>query len=189
MGFSSLFYSKIIVELGMGDGRLLEALATNDNNNSLYIGIELDSTQCRHAKSRISSLSNVVIMNGSFEDVVPTFLDESISEFIMVLPDPTFIDEKREEQWKPFYKTVYSKLKRGGTLRLITELTDEMLQPVGDEQYSRWAYWLESSFLSLGFARASRKEGAPREYLSSCLEQFRGDPLRIRMITLNLHKQ
>lgn len=188
MGFSSLFYSQVIVELGMGDGRLLEALATH-NNNSLYIGIELDSTQCRHAKSRISGLSNVVIMNGSFEDVVPTFLDGSIYQFIMVLPDPAFIDEKREEQWKPFYKTVYSKLKRGGTLRLITELTDEILQPVGDEQFLRWAYWLESSFLSLGFALANRNEGAPREYLSSCLEQFRGDPQRIRMITLDLHKQ
>jgi tRNA G46 methylase TrmB len=188
MGFSSLFYSKVIVELGMGDGRLLEALATH-NNNSLYIGIELDSTQCRHAKSRISSLSNVVIMNGSFEDLVPTILDESISQFIMVLPDPAFIDEKREEQWKLFYKIVYSKLKKGGTLRLITELTDEILQPVSDEQFLRWAYWLESSFISLGFALASRNEGAPKEYLSSCLEQFRGDPQRIRMITLDLHKQ
>jgi len=188
MGFSSLFYSKVIVELGMGDGRLLEALAKH-NNNSLYIGIELDSSQCRHAKSRISSLPNVVIMNRSFEDVVPTFLDESISQFIMVLPDPAFIDEKRAEQWKPFYKIVYSKLKRGGALRLITELTDEKLQPVGNEQYSRWAFWLESSFLSLGFALSSCNEGAPREYLSSCLEQFRGDPQRIRMITLDLHKQ
>jgi tRNA G46 methylase TrmB len=187
MGFSSLFYRKVVVELGMGDGRLLEILAKH-NSNLLYIGIELDNDQCIQAKSRIS-LSNVVIMNSSFEDVVPTFLDESIDQFIVVLPDPAFIDERREEQWKPLYKGMYSKLKAGGTLRLITELTDEMLQPVGDDQYSRWAYWLKSSFLSLGFALVSRNEGAPREYLSRCLEQFRGDPQRIRMITLDLLKQ
>ena len=98
MDFSSLFYSKIIVELGMGDGRLLEVLAT-DNNNSLCIGIEIDSTQCLLAKSRVSRLPNVVIMNSSFVDVVSTFMDESISQFIMVLPDPAYIDEKREDQW------------------------------------------------------------------------------------------
>jgi tRNA G46 methylase TrmB len=187
MGLSSLFYPKVVVELGMGDGRLLETLA-KQNSNSLYIGIEFDNDRVRQAKSRIS-LSNVVILNRAFEDVVPTFLDESIDEFIAVLPDPAFIDEKREEQWKPFYKAVHSKLKTGGTLRLVTELTDEMLQPVSDDQYSRWANWLKFSFLSLGFALAGRTYGAPREYLSRCLEQFRGDPQRIRMITLNLLKQ
>jgi tRNA G46 methylase TrmB len=187
MSFSSLFYPKVVVELGMGDGRLIETLAKH-NRNSLYIGIELDNDRCRQAKSRIS-LSNVVIMNRSFGDVVPRFLDESIDQFIAVLPDPVFIDEKMQEQWKPFYKALYSKLKTGGTLRLITELTDAMLQPVSDDQYSRWAYWLKSSFLSLGFALAGRNEGAPREYLSRCLEQFRGDPQRIRMITLDLIKQ
>jgi tRNA G46 methylase TrmB len=187
MGSSSLFYSKVIVELGMGDGRLLEALATH-NSNSLCIGIEIDNTQCRLAKSRMSRLPNVVIMNCSFVDVVPTFMDESISQFIMVLPDPAYIDEKREDRWKPFYKTIYSKLKKGGTLRLVTELTDEILQPVGDDQYLRWTCWLKSSFRSLGFALTSHNEGSPREYFSSCLEQFRGDPQRIRMITLNLQK-
>jgi tRNA G46 methylase TrmB len=187
MSFSSLFYPKVVVELGMGDGRLLETLAKH-NSNSLYIGIDLDDDRCRQAKSRIS-LSNVIIMNRSFEDVVPTFLDESIDEFIALLPDPAYIDENKEQQWKPFYKVVYSKLKTGGTLRLVTELTDAMLEPVSNDQYLRWAYWLKSSFISLGFALVSHNEGAPREYLSRCLEQFRGDPQRIRMITLDLLKQ
>jgi tRNA G46 methylase TrmB len=187
MGFSHLFYPRLVVELGMGDGRLLETLAKH-NSNSLYIGIELDNDQCRQAKSRIS-LSNVVIMNSSFEDVVPTLLDESIDQFIAVLPDPAFIDEKREEQWKPFYKAVYSKLKKDGRLRLVTELTDDLLQPVSDDQYSRWADWLKSSFLSLGFTLAGQNEGAPRQYSSRCLQRFRGDQQRIRMITLDLLKQ
>src|SRR5919202_1944150 len=92
--FSSL-YPKVTVELGVGDGRLLESLAKR-NSNSLFIGIELDSNQYREAQSRIS-LSNVVIINSSFEDIVPRFLDESIDQFISVLPDPAFIDNKRQE--------------------------------------------------------------------------------------------
>nr|MDQ3976150.1 hypothetical protein [Thermoproteota archaeon] len=99
-----------------------------------------------------------------------------------------FIDEKSEEQWKPFYRSVYSKLKKKGRLRLVTELTDELLQPVSDDRYSAWADWLKSCFISLGFTLAGQQEGAPRQYLSRCIKQFRADPERIRMITLDLLK-
>ncbi len=80
---------------------------------------------------------------------------------LVVLPDPAFIDGKREEQWKPFYKSVYYKLKKEGRLLLVTELTDELLQPVSNDQYFAWADWLKSCFLSLGFALASQNDGAP----------------------------
>ena len=89
----------------MGDGILLESLAKRDGN-SIFIGIERNNKQYVQARSRIT-LSNVIIMNISFEDIVPTFLNESIDQFLAVLPDPAFIDGKREEQWKPFYKSVY----------------------------------------------------------------------------------
>jgi tRNA G46 methylase TrmB len=170
----------------MGDGTLLETLAKQDCN-SIYIGIELSNEQCVQAQSRIT-LSNVIIMNRSFEDLVPTFQDESIDQFIAVLPDPIFIDEKREEQWKLFYKSVHYKLKKEGRLQLVTELTDELFQPVSDDRYSAWAYWLRSCFLSLGFTLAGQQEGAPRQYVSRCIKQFSGDPERIRMITLELLK-
>ena len=170
----------------MGDGILLESLAKRDGN-SIFIGIERNNEQCVQARSRIT-LSNVIIMNISFEDIVPTFLNESIDQFLAVLPDPAFIDGKREEQWKPFYKSVYYKLKKGGRLLLVTELTDELLQPVSNDQYFAWADWLKSCFLSLGFALANQHDGAPRQYLSRCIKQFRGDPERIRMITLDLIK-
>jgi tRNA G46 methylase TrmB len=171
----------------MGDGILLETLAKHDDN-SIYIGIERDNEQCRQARSRIA-LSNVIIMNSSFDDIVPTFLNESIDQFIVVLPDPAFIDEKREERWKPFYKSVYYKLKKQGSLVLVTELTDELLQPVSNDQYFAWTDWLKSCFLSLGFTLANQLDGAPRQYLSRCIKQFKGDPERIRMITLDLLKQ
>jgi tRNA G46 methylase TrmB len=184
--FLSLFYPRLVVELGMGDGTLLETLAKRDRN-SIYIGIELDNEQCEQARSRIG-LSNVIIMNSSFEDLVPTFQDESVDQFIAVLPDPAFIDEKKEEQWKPLYKSLYDKLKKQGCFRLVTELTDELLQPVSDDRYSAWADWLKSCFISFGFTLACQQEGTPRQYLSRCIKQFKADPQRIRMITLDLFK-
>lgn len=170
----------------MGDGTLLETLAKRDRN-SIYIGIELDNEQCEQARSRIG-LSNVIIVNRSIEHLVPTFQDESVDQFIAVLPDPAFIDQKKEEQWKPLYKSLYDKLKKQGCFRLVTELTDELLQPVSDAQYSAWADWLKSCFISLGFTLASKQEGAPGQYLSRCIKQFKADPQRIRMITLDLLK-
>ena len=183
---SLLFYPRLVVELGMGDGTLIETLAKRDRN-SIYIGIELDNEQCEKARSR-SCLSNVFIVNSSIEDLVPTFQDESVDQFIAVLPDPALIDQKKEEQWKPLYKSLYDKLKKRGCFRLVTELTDELLQPVSDDQYLAWADWLESCFISLGFTLACQQEGAPRQYLSRCIEQFKADPQRIRMITLDLLK-
>jgi tRNA G46 methylase TrmB len=185
LDFSS--WPRVIVELGMGDGRVLETLAKR-SSNSLYVGIELDGDQCRQAQSRIA-LSNVVILNGSIEDIVPTFPDGSVDRFIAVLPDPAFIDEKKQSRWKPFYRGVYSKLKAGGTFELVTEITDELLQPVSDKAYEKWAAWLVSSLLSIGFSLASQHEGAPAQYSSRCLDQFRGDVERIRMVTLELAKR
>jgi tRNA G46 methylase TrmB len=184
LAFSS--WPRVIVELGIGDGRLLESLAKRDSN-SLHIGIELDSEQCRQAQSRIA-LTNVAILSGSFEEIVPTFPDGSVDRFITVLPDPRYIDEKKQDLWKPFYKTVYAKLKKNGTFELVTEITDELLQPVGDIAYAEWAGWLKSCFLSIGFVLKSQHEGASVQYSSRCLDQFRGDPERIRIATLELAK-
>jgi tRNA G46 methylase TrmB len=178
---------RVIVELGMGDGRLLETIARQDDA-FLYVGIELDNAECGQARSRIT-FSNVVILNGSFEYIVPGLLDESVCQFLVVLPDPAFIDQKREGQWKPLYRTIYSKLRKGGMLRLVTEMTDELLRPVTNDRFSAWADWLKSSFFSLGFTLAHQREGAPAQYLSRCIDEFRGDPERIRMITLDLVKQ
>jgi len=186
MDFAKLFssYPKVTVELGMGDGRLVESLAKS--GPGLYVGIEISSEQCTQARSRIS-LDNVVIIDGSFEDVVPAFPDASVDRFIAVLPDPAYIDEKKQERWTPFYKTVHSKLKQNGTFQLVTEMTDELLQPVSDSDYQRWSGWLATSFSSIGFM-VDRHEGAPARYSSRCLGQFRGDPERIRIATLDMTK-
>lgn len=179
-------HTRTIVELGMGDGRLIESLAQNDPQ-TVYIGIELDRDQCAQAGSRIR-LQNAFVIQGSFEEIVAKFPDNSVDGFIAVLPDPAFIDEKKEEQWRPLYKTVHAKLNRPGAFRLVTEITDELLQPVSNDAFDRWTVWLAETFRSLGFQVADLKEGPPEGYSSRCLDQFRGDPARIRMLTLDLSK-
>src|SRR4051794_27428231 len=111
MDFARLFssYPKVTVELGMGDGRLLESLAKS--GSGLYVGIEIGSKECGQARSRIT-LDNVIILDGSFEDVILSFPDASLDCIIAVLPDPAYIDEKKQDRWKPFYKMVHAKLKK-----------------------------------------------------------------------------
>ena len=179
-------YPRVVVELGMGDGRLLENFAKRDDK-SLFIGIEIDSERCEQARTRILA-KNVLVLDGSFEEILPDFPDASVDRFVAVLPDPAFIDETKVSRWMPFYEIAHAKLKKGGLFQLVTELTDELLQPVSDEEYLRWRGWLCASFLSVGFSLSGQREGAPAEYSTRCLDQFRGDPERIRIVTLDLEK-
>ena len=180
--------SKVIVELGMGDGSLLKTMSENDHdNNSFYIGIELDKCQYEKAMSQIK-LVNVKLLNGSFEDILPTFPDNSVYRVISVLPDPKYIDQLKQHKWKFIYEIVYKKLKNSGTLELVTEITDDLLQEVSDQVYNKWIEWLKYTFQSMGFQRITSREGAPPEYSSRCIDQFRADPKRIRMVTLDLKK-
>jgi tRNA G46 methylase TrmB len=180
--------SKVIVELGMGDGSLLKIMSENEHdNNSFFIGIELDKCQYERAMSQIK-LVNVKLLNGSFEDILPTFPDNSVYRVISVLPDPKYIDQLKQQKWKFVYEIVYKKLKNHGTLELVTEITDDLLQEVSDQVYTRWVEWLAYTFQSMGFQIVTIKEGTPEEYSSQCLDQFRADPKRIRMVTVNMKK-
>jgi tRNA G46 methylase TrmB len=179
---------KVIVELGMGDGRLLKAISENDHDkNSFYIGIEVDKSQYEQAISQ-NKLVNVKLLNGSFEDILSAFSDNSLYHVISVLPDPKYIDQLKEHKWKYLYKIVYEKLENYGTLELVTEITDDLLQEVSDQVYNKWIEWLKSTFQSIGFKEITSREGAPPEYSSRCIDQFRADPKRIRMVTLDLKK-
>jgi cyclopropane fatty-acyl-phospholipid synthase-like methyltransferase len=187
--FSSSTPSKVIVEIGMGDGQLLEKLAKCDDNiHSTYIGIELDKQQYENAKRRVNFV-NTILLDGSFEDIFPTFPDDFFDLVIAVLPDPDFIDNLQQWKWESFYKVVYSKLKNHGLFQLITELTDELLQPIPDKVYYDWVEYLSTTFQSIGFVLLTKEEGAPSDYSTRCIDQFRGDPERIRMITLNFEKK
>jgi hypothetical protein len=179
-------YPKVVVELGMGDGRLIESLSKSDAH-SLWVGIELDREKCKEAEPKLQ-LDNVVIINSAFEEILPRLPDDSIDRFVAVLPDPKYIDENKADSWKSLYRLVLEKLKRNGKFQLVTEITDELLQPVSNERYSSWVRSLVAVFISIGFSTADLLEGVPAGYSTRCLDQFKGDPERIRLVTIELIK-
>jgi tRNA G46 methylase TrmB len=190
--------SSVIVELGMGEGELLKLMVENEFDINLqasrktvrYIGIELDKKAFGVAKSLIKDGNHdIILLNGSYEQILPNFPDNSIDQILEVLPDPDFIDKAYQSRWKLFYEIVYSKLKIGGLLRLVTEITGDLYEPISDHVFEEWVAWLSQTLKSLGFTILHCKGGAPPEYSSRCLTQFRGDPQRIRMVTLDLVKK
>jgi putative methyltransferase len=188
---------KVVVELGIGNGRFLKKLVEMEKENnsnattkigSLYIGIELDSSKYDTARSALQSYTNVTLLHGSFEKIIHDFSDRSIDEIISVLPDPDFIDREKQKQWEKFYRVAQQKLSRKGRLRLVTELIDDLLQPVPEEAYKVWVRWLVKTFQDLGFFHLQTVEGSPLGYESECLERFRPDPERIRIATFDFVK-
>jgi len=189
---------KLTVELGMGDGRLLRKLLEADKEadrraangkSRKYVGIELDRSNYEIAKSLLKNYANVKLVNGSFEVLINDFLDCSIDEIISVLPDPKFIDIQNQDIWDKFYRIVNRKMSRDGRFLLVTEVIDDLLQPVSDEAYNAWVHWIVYTFQNMGFILVKSNEGPPDEYESECLERFKGDPERIRLATFDFIKR
>ena len=194
---SSFKADRIILELGCGDGlllgKLLEAERTGDtiqNNSrkSFYIGIECDSLKYNKATSVVEHFSNVKLLNGSFEVLIHEFSDCSIDKIISVLPDPEFIDIQNQYRWKKFYSVLNHKLVANGRLRIVTELTDDLLQPVTANAYDMWVQEIIEIFGELGFSLIRILDGPPLEYESECLRRFKQDPQRIRLATFDFAK-
>jgi phospholipid N-methyltransferase len=180
-------YEKVFVELGSGDGRLLKKLVRDETSrNILAIGIELDTSQYEKSCDLIEK-NNIHFINNSFEVLLPDFPDESIDSIISVLPAPRYIDSDYQELWVPFYQIVLKKLKETGSLILVTELTDDLFQPVSASDFVAWKYWLESVFISIGF-KLRTIDGVPSNFSSQFLDQFKGDPERIKIATLIMRK-
>ena len=194
---SSFKADRIILELGCGDGlllgKLLEAERTGDtiqNNSrkSFYIGIECDNLKYNKARSVVEHFSNVKLMNGSFEVLIHEFSDCSIDKIISVLPDPEFIDIRRQYRWKKFYCVLNRKLVANGSLRIVTELIDDLLQPVTADAYNTWVQEIIEIFGELGFSLIRILDGPPLEYESECLRRFKQDPQRICLATFDFAK-
>jgi tRNA G46 methylase TrmB len=194
---SSFKADRIILELGCGDGlllrKLLEAERTGDTirNNSIksfYIGIECDNLKYNKARSVVENFSNVKLLNGSFEVLIHEFSDCSIDKTISVLPDPEFIDIRHQYRWKKFYSVLNRKLVTNGSLRIVTELIDDLLQPVTADAYDTWVQEITEIFGELGFSLIQVLDGSPLEYESECLRRFKQDPQRIRLATFDFAK-
>ena len=96
--------SKVIIEFGMDDGRLLKKLIEQDHDIKLdtntssvtYIGIEVDRKRFEAAESLMKNDKNVILLNASFEEILPMFPDGSIDQILDVLPDPAYIDRPNQ---------------------------------------------------------------------------------------------
>jgi tRNA G46 methylase TrmB len=177
---------KLVLELGIGDGNLIKLLSEK-NQDYYFIGIEKKESYFNKAKSSIKS-KNVKILHTSFEAVLPLFEDNSIYKVISVLPDPKYIDKNYKSNWEILYKVIYKKLVRQGKLILITEITDELFQPVSNNEFYKEVEYLKQIFQSIGFIVLNVFEGYQENYITSFLQEFSGDPKRIRIINFEFTK-
>jgi hypothetical protein len=179
---------KLVVELGMGDGRHLCELSKDARGtNTLFIGIENNTSLYSEAAGRINT-NNVLLVNDSFENRIREFQNKTLDKVIMILPDPKYIDPQYHAHWISLYADIFLKLKDLGTLEIVTEIIDDLLQPVSDMVYYAWAKWLLQAFVGIGFGIEQILNKAPSNYISTCLDRFRQDPRRIRLLTLRLFK-
>lgn len=178
----------MVIELGIGDGQLLDGVINYENSpNTCYVGIEIDAAQIQKARDRMTG-KNIFLINESIEKVIPLLPDNCVHHFIFVLPPPKYIDRKMESQWTLLYQKIYKKLKENGTLTLVTEVTNDLLEPVSSDEFRSWKTWLASIFVTFGFTLREVFNECPLHYRSHFLEQFRSDQLRIKIITLILEK-
>lgn len=183
-------YDKLIVELGCGDGKLLYQLSTKDEDeNTFYLGIEIDSSQYRKYYPSLSNRKhNLLFVNSPFEEIIAKLPDYSADEILSILPHPKYIDRKNERFWRPIYKTILHKIKKNGYLLLITEFTDEFFSPVIYHDYVNWKEWIIETFTDLGFYVGNIIEEAPQNYTSRFINLFSNDQERIKILTLYLMK-
>ena len=182
---------KVIVELGMGDGRVLQRLVEEYSGDVsiAYVGIEKNKILADQARMRVKS-QNVSIVNSMFEQILILFYDQCLDLVVMVLPDPEYIDPIHHEKWSQFYgQIIHSKLKDSGVLKIVTEIIDDLLEPVSDVTYSTKVNWLIDAFFILGFRLLTKKDGPPMGYTSLYLDKFGADPQRIRIVTLDFVKR
>lgn len=171
---------RVVLDLGMGDGQLLANLSNNEKE-SFFIGIEINPDRFSQASSFIKN-QNVQLINDSFEKIIPLFRDNSISQVFYILPDPKYIDKNHKAEWERLYKLIYNKMKKYGTFILITEITNELFQPVENKILNAEMTWIKNSFESLGYVTLECYEGYPEKYTTSFIRTFRGDLERIRIL-------
>jgi tRNA G46 methylase TrmB len=177
---------KLVIELGSGDGNLIKSLSEK-NPDCYFIGIEIQKEFFNKAKNNIKS-QNVMLLNFSFEDILPLFENESIYKIISVLPDPKYIDKSYRKKWEIFYNIIYKKLLKKGLFILITEITDELFQPILNSYFYKEVNNIKRIFQSIGFVVLNEFEGHQENYMTTLLQIFNRDPERIRIINFEFTK-
>ncbi|HEY6534724.1 MAG TPA: class I SAM-dependent methyltransferase [Candidatus Nitrosocosmicus sp.] len=185
-------YDKVVVEIGSGNGvSLINILEYYDKKKTFFIGIEIDDVQYFKAceKMKKKRLNNIQFIKEPFENFFSEIKSDSIDTVISILPHPDYIDKNNQKMWVPKYKKVLKKIKKNGYFILVTELIDELLEPVTVEKYQEWRKWLIETFRYIGFKIIKIIDNGKPSYLSShYLNKFRNDPQRIKIISLIMLK-
>jgi len=185
-------YDKVVVEIGSGNGvSLINFLEYCDKKKTFFIGIEIDNVQYFNACEKMKKMGadNIQFINESFENFFSEIESDSIDTVLSILPHPDYIDKNSQKIWVPKYKKVLKKIKKNGYFILITELIDELLEPVTEIKYRQWRKWLIETFRRVGFKIIKIIDyGAPSYLSSHYLNKFRNDPQRIKIISLIMIK-
>lgn len=172
----------IILELGIGDGQFLIDRATS-NTNCFFIGIEKNNDFLTN--NNLFKYSNILTIRDDFEIILNAFPNYFFDKIYFILPDFIYIDKSYQLNWIKFYLILKSKLKIKGTLILVTEIIDPLLNPITDKDYNNWIEWLIMTFERLNFSVRYIK-GVPNDYRSLCINRFSEDKERIVMVTLEM---
>lgn len=180
---------ELVVELGSGNGQMLLDLANRNRKEDLFfLGIELNSSLCEQSHQLFPKNKNIAFVNGNFEEIISGYKNDTIAMFISILPHPNYIGQEKMEQWIPFYKIIFNKLKKHGEFLLVTECTNEMLSPVTIKEYEKWRNWITKTFEGMGFNIKLLADNPPFALSSYYLNQFKNDTDRIKILTLLMEK-
>jgi Putative methyltransferase len=114
------------MEIAMRKGDMLQEIATN-NWAEYFIGIGKDQNEVLKAKSRFAELDppNASAFWGDTKKLLPSILNKSIDNFLMVIPQTTLNQDTKledESSLRSILRILPQKLSAGGTLQILTDL-------------------------------------------------------------------
>ena len=119
-------YLRINMEIAMRKGDMLREIATN-NWAEYFIGIGKDQNEVLKAKSKFAELDppNASAFWGDTQKLLPSILNKSIDNFLIVIPQITINHVKKLED-EPSLTSILTilpqKLSDAGTLQILTDL-------------------------------------------------------------------
>jgi tRNA G46 methylase TrmB len=125
-------YLRINMEIAMRKGDMLQEIATN-NWAEYFIGIGKDQNEVLKAKSKFAELDppNASAFWGDTQKLLPSILNKSIDNFLIVIPEITTNHVKKLEDQSSFRSILTilpQKLSAGGTLQILTDLEMNSLE-------------------------------------------------------------
>ena len=119
-------YLRINIEIFMRKGDMLQEMATN-NWAEYFIGIGKDQNEVLKAKSKFAELDppNASAFWGDAQKLLPSILNNSIDNFLMVVPQITIdrlVKFEDEMSLRSMFTILPQKLSAGGTLQILTDL-------------------------------------------------------------------